>query len=93
MIAIVIITVVASILTAIISAVFLRGNRVGLAVALVGAASFAVPYTIYWAPVWIHSSYDQYSLWAPFVIGTSFFFGILFGGIALYISKRLWPKR
>lgn len=54
---------------------------------MVVAASFCVPYAIYWMPVWFGAADDQYSSWAPLFIGICFAAGTITGGAGLVLMR------
>lgn len=80
-------TTFASILTA-----FLcwKLKSLALRIAIIALISFGVSYALYWLPVWRGATDDQYSIWAPMVIGICFVTGLIGGGIGLLVVA--WIK-
>lgn len=58
---------------------------------IVGLVSFTVAYVLYWMPAWLGSKDDQYSSWAPLVVGSCFFAGMAGGSLVLLSIS--WTKR
>lgn len=61
-------------------------------IALVTLASFGTSYALYWLPVLLGAKDDQYSTWAPMVIGICFVAGLIGGGMGLLIVAWLKTK-
>jgi uncharacterized protein (DUF2062 family) len=56
---------------------------------IVALVSLVASHALYWLSSWHGSTSDQYSIWAPLVIGIFFCAATLTGGIVLIVMKVL----
>ena len=58
---------------------------------LLAVIAYGLSYTLYWYPVWLGATDDQYSSWAPIFINICFGMGLTGGFVTIGVS--LWLKR
>ena len=58
---------------------------------LIAAFTYGLSYSLYWYPVWLGATGDQYSSWAPIFINICFVYGLL--GALATIGLLGWLKK
>lgn len=86
------VSIFATILVSILSAFLIKNiSNIFYKIIFVGFVSFTVAYVLYWMPVWLGATSDQYASWAPLVIGICFSAGMASGTLVLLSIK--WAKQ